>query len=320
MFGVGGILSFDRAPSDRATVRPICELVSHRGLADKDPAAQRPTHRIANRLFGGKATAKFQRALLPGLRWNQEILGGVLDQNMDSETRWLDAGCGHHLLGAGLEGFERKLKGKAGLIVGVDLEVPKGANDDQLLRACADLNHLPFADEAFDLISCNMVVEHLKNAEIAFREFARVLAPGGRLVIHTPNTWSYVVSTARMAKAVLPSRWVFKLIHWSESRESEDVFPTFYRANTMGRLKSLLREAGLGERSSRYLLNPHPIFWRFAPIALFELLLQRASLCGPLRFLRATLLVVYEKPGSGPPRPIGDQTINELREAGVEEG
>lgn len=277
-------------------------------------------HRITDRFFGWPATAKFQRTLLPGLRWNQEILGEVLEQNVDSETRWLDAGCGHHLLSAGLESLERRLKRKTGLIVGVDLEVPKEANDDELLRACANLDRLPFGDEAFDLVSCNMVVEHLENAEIAFREFARVLAPGGRLVIHTPNTLSYVVGTARFGKAVLPSRWIMKLIHWSESRESEDVFPTLYRANTMGRLRTLLRETGLSEQSSRHLLSPRPVFWRFAPIAFFELLLQRASLWGPLRFLRATLLVVYEKPGARRPLSMGNRTNNELREAAVKEG
>lgn len=285
-----------------------------------EPAGQNPTRRIAHGFFGGAVTARFQRALLPGLRWNQEIFGEVLDQNMDSETRWLDAGCGHHLLGAGLEGFERQLKRKANLVVGVDLDVPKEANDDELRRACADLNHLPFVDEAFELVSCNMVVEHLKDADIAFREFARVLAPGGRLVIHTPNTLSYVVSTARLAKAVFPRRWMLKFIRWTESRQSEDVFPTFYRANTMRRLKGLLREAGLGERSSRYLLSPRPVLWRIAPIAFFELLLQRASLWRPLQFLRATLLVVYEKPGASQRLPVGNKAIDELREAGVEEG
>jgi len=274
---------------------------------------QSRVHQIASGILGGSATVRIQRTLLPGLRWNQEILGEILEQNLDSETRWLDAGCGHHLLGAGLESVECRLKRKAGLIVGVDIEVPKQANDDELLRACADLNHLPFVDEAVELISCNMVVEHLKNPEIAFREFARVLAPGGRLVIHTPNTLSYIVSTARIAKTVLPRRWILKLIHWSESREPEDVFPTFYRANTMGRLKSLLREAGLTETCCRYLLGPQAIFWRFAPIALFELLLQRASLWEPLQFLRATLLVVYEKPGVRLPRPASDRVIAELK-------
>lgn len=275
--------------------------------------------RIANQLFGESATARCQRVLLPDLRWNQEIYGEALEQHLDSETRWLDAGCGHHILGAGLEGIEHRLKHSACLVVGVDLHFEKQADDEELpLRACADLDHLPFADESFELVSCNMVVEHLKDPEVTFRELTRVLAPGGRLAIHTPNTMSYVVSAARVAKVVLPRAWILKLIHWSESREAEDVFPTFYRANTMRRLKGLLQEAGLRSRSCRYLLGPQPIFRRFAPIAFAELLLQRASLLGPFRFLRSTLLVVYEKPGVREPRRADHPAIADLPKVGME--
>jgi ubiquinone/menaquinone biosynthesis C-methylase UbiE len=274
--------------------------------------------RIASQMFGAPATAKFQRALLPNLRWNQEIYGEALEEHLDSETRWLDAGCGHHILGAGLEGIERRLKSSACLAVGVDLHFEKQADDEELpLRACADLDHLPFADESFELVSCNMVVEHLKDPEVTFQELARVLAPGGRLAIHTPNTMSYVVTAARVAKAALPRAWILKLIYWAESREPEDVFLTFYRANTMRRLKALLQVVGLRSRSCRYLLGPQPVFRRFAPIAFVELLLQRVSLLGPLRFLRSTLLIVCEKPGVREPRA-DRPAIAELPKVGIE--
>jgi ubiquinone/menaquinone biosynthesis C-methylase UbiE len=253
--------------------------------------------RIADKIFGASATERCQRALLPGLRWNQEIYGEALKHYVDSGTRWLDAGCGRHLLGAGLESIERELKAHTGLLVGVDLQISKQADVEETpLRACADLDQLPFADETFQLITCNMVVEHLEKPVVTFRELARVLTPGGFLAIHTPNALGYVAAAGRLAKAVLPRRWILKLIHWAESREPEDVFPTFYRANTMRRLKALLDKAGLSEGPCRYLLSPQPVFRRFAPIAFFELLLQRASLARPLRFLRGTILVVYKKP------------------------
>jgi SAM-dependent methyltransferase len=158
------------------------------------------------------------------------------------------------------------------------------------------LDHLPFADGSFDLVSCNMVVEHLRTPAKTFQELTRVLAPGGHLVIHTPNALSYVVFAGRIAKAVLPREWIYKLILWSEFRKSEDVFPTFYRANSKRRIKNLLSQAGLRETSSQLLVGPHPIFWRFAPIASLELLLQRLSLVAPFHFLRSALLVVYQKP------------------------
>jgi len=52
---------------------------------------------------------------------------------------------------------------------------------------------LDFADESYDLVFCSEVIEHLVRPEELVREFARVLRPGGRLVLSTPNSafWAY---------------------------------------------------------------------------------------------------------------------------------
>jgi len=53
----------------------------------------------------------------------------------------------------------------------------------------ADLNTepLPYEDASFDLVTCTEVIEHLEHFRSALREMARVLRPGGFLVITTPN-------------------------------------------------------------------------------------------------------------------------------------
>lgn len=50
----------------------------------------------------------------------------------------------------------------------------------------ADICHLPFADNAFDVILCNHVLEHIPDDAKAMRELYRVLRPGGFGVLQVP--------------------------------------------------------------------------------------------------------------------------------------
>jgi ubiquinone/menaquinone biosynthesis C-methylase UbiE len=55
--------------------------------------------------------------------------------------------------------------------------------------AVADLTRLPYADAAFDAIVCGWVLEHLPDPRTGLRELARVLTPGGKLLLlSTENT------------------------------------------------------------------------------------------------------------------------------------
>ena len=51
-----------------------------------------------------------------------------------------------------------------------------------------DLNGaLPFDDRSFDYVTCLEGLEHIENPQQAMREFARVLKPGGHLIVSVPN-------------------------------------------------------------------------------------------------------------------------------------
>lgn len=49
----------------------------------------------------------------------------------------------------------------------------------------ADLSRLPFADGAFDCVTCGYVLEHLPDARPGLSELARVMAPGARMLLLT---------------------------------------------------------------------------------------------------------------------------------------
>jgi ubiquinone/menaquinone biosynthesis C-methylase UbiE len=46
---------------------------------------------------------------------------------------------------------------------------------------------LPFDDQSFDYVTCLEGLEHIENPQQAMREFARVLMPGGHLIVSVPN-------------------------------------------------------------------------------------------------------------------------------------
>jgi len=165
----------------------------------------------------------------------EEYFQRRLEQIVRPGDRILDAGCG-----AGK--FSRMYFAKeiGCHLTGVDLQEALGRNQQMDSRVRADLKCLPFSAESFDVVNCRLVIEHLHAPQTALNEFHRVLAPGGRLAIFTPNLLHYF-----SAAATLTPHW-FHL--WFNTRvrgfDDSDVFPTYYRANTRRRLRALLRKSG----------------------------------------------------------------------------
>ena len=50
----------------------------------------------------------------------------------------------------------------------------------------ADILEMPFSDEAFDIVICNHVLEHIKDDVKAMAELYRLLKPGGIAIVMTP--------------------------------------------------------------------------------------------------------------------------------------
>jgi len=214
----------------------------------------------------------------------------------------LDAGCGWRLLGKDLEPLENELVSLAQIVVGVDLDFPhlrKHVNISR--RVCASLDSLPFSDASFELITCNMVVEHLPAPFTTFQEMSRVLAPGGTLMVHTPNSRNYLVFTNILAKKLLPRSMVLKLVHANRAR-ADDIYPTYYRANNARVLRNLGESVNVRPESVRFLTHPQPYSRFFAPAAFFELLLMRATMTRPLVRFGTTVVMVFRKQPTESPR------------------
>jgi len=244
--------------------------------------------------IGRKLTVRLQRRILPHLRWNQEIWGEMVRERLTQPVRWLDSGCGWRLLGEDLEPLENELVRLAQIVVGIDLDfdhLRKHLNISR--RICGSLLSLPFPDASFDLVTCNMVVEHLQTPLTIFREMSRVLAPGGTLMVHTPNTRNYLVFANKVAKKLLPRSLILKLVH--DGRAVDDIYPTYYQANSAPALRNLGKSVNLESEAVRFLTQPQPYSRFFAPAAFFEMLLMRATMVRPLNRFGATIVMTFRK-------------------------
>jgi SAM-dependent methyltransferase len=73
--------------------------------------------------------------------------------------------------------------------VGVDLGVGDASWNYSGLEAIADLCALPFGPGAFDACINVVTLEHVREPAAALREIARVLKPGGTLLLVVPHEW-----------------------------------------------------------------------------------------------------------------------------------
>jgi SAM-dependent methyltransferase len=84
-------------------------------------------------------------------------------------------------------------------LVGVEL-APSPEADQRFAYVAADLNQtLPFADGAFEAAVCHNVIECLRSPESFMAEVARVLAPGGHLLLGHSDFDTLVFSTSDLA-------------------------------------------------------------------------------------------------------------------------
>ncbi len=97
--------------------------------------------------------------------------------------RILDAGTGHGALAQRLheQGFQ---------VAACDLFPERFRYAPVEFRQADLTQHLPYADASFDVVIAIEVMEHLLDHLTFVRECHRVLKPGGRLVISTPNVLS----------------------------------------------------------------------------------------------------------------------------------
>jgi SAM-dependent methyltransferase len=131
----------------------------------------------------GKLTA------VTGLLTGHEALAGRLIRPGGFDVRGckriLDAGCGNGRYSK----FLLRQADPDALLTGFDYSqqmlhrAQARLHSERVSLVAADLTRLPYADAAFDAVVCGWVLEHLPDPRPGLRELARVLQPGGKLLL-----------------------------------------------------------------------------------------------------------------------------------------
>jgi 2-polyprenyl-3-methyl-5-hydroxy-6-metoxy-1,4-benzoquinol methylase len=147
----------DGVPSLGSRIRGLCY------------SAYQSLHKIPATVFGlGTAKAEITSMFLGDMK----------------PGKLLDVGCGDgkylnrmRPLGWSVEGvdFDSKAVANAKVQYGLDLH-------------CGNLQDANFSSEMFDAVTMSHVIEHLPEPLVLLKEIQRILKPGGRLVVTTPNS------------------------------------------------------------------------------------------------------------------------------------
>ncbi len=189
--------------------------------------------------------------------------------------------------GAGM--FSARLAQLGMNVTAVDLEAVEPFYFDKTRRLLADANlPLPFKDGEFDALVSIEGIEHLENPSFFVRECARVVKPGGLVILSTPNVDSY---RSRRSTHVHGFHKYFKPVS-AEHKMAWHLHPidmTFVRG-AVRKAGLVIREVAVNRMSGKGLLSEalRPLFTRKLP----------DELRGAIPYYGEVIIYVLHKPGA----------------------
>jgi ubiquinone/menaquinone biosynthesis C-methylase UbiE len=144
------------------------------------------SQQISFTTFSGTAAENYERYFVPAI--GAPLAADLVElAALRRGERVLDVACGTGIVAR--QALERV--GDGGLLVGTDinpgmLAVARTAAPGSNWRE-ANAEDLPFPDDAFDVVFCQLGLQFFADKPAAARELRRVLVPGGRLFVNVPG-------------------------------------------------------------------------------------------------------------------------------------
>jgi 2-polyprenyl-3-methyl-5-hydroxy-6-metoxy-1,4-benzoquinol methylase len=120
---------------------------------------------------------------------------GPLLERASYEIKWLYGSTRGRLLdvGSGSGAFLLRMKEEGWDVTGVDPDphaIASAARQGAIDVRCGTLAEVKFPSDTFDAVTASHVIEHVADPVEVLNECRRILKPGGRLVLVTPNSES----------------------------------------------------------------------------------------------------------------------------------
>lgn len=126
-------------------------------------------------------------------------------------------------------------RGRCAKVIGLDVDDAVLSNPSLDEAHVITAGTLPLNDQVIDLAFADWVLEHIEHPSQFQAEVFRVLKPGGWFCARTPNKNGYISIASRLLPDALHSTVLKRA---QPNRKSQDVFPTFYRMNTVTQIRS----------------------------------------------------------------------------------
>ncbi|MGQ0652118.1 MAG: class I SAM-dependent methyltransferase [Betaproteobacteria bacterium] len=212
----------------------------------------------------------------------------VVAASVKEGCTWADVGCGRDIFPHNPD-LAVQLAKRCSFVLGIDPD--RNILDNPFLTESfmGMVEDYP-GGRQFDLVTLRMVAEHIQDPEKSVSRIARLVRPGGRLVIYTPYEWAVMSVCAAISPFAL--HHPIKRLLWGG--EKRDTFPTAYKLNTRKTLAHYCGRNDLKEVLFAH-LDDCRTFGRFYPLAYGELVLQRALSALGIRYPESCILAVYEK-------------------------
>ncbi len=232
--------------------------------------------------WGPKMRQRFHYS--PPNEWYEALINKLVQP----KTHWLDVGSGRFLF-PGNPQLAQELSSRCQRLVGLDPDPTLHENTFVHEKVPGLINDYS-TEQKFDLVTMNMVAEHIADPVAAVNNITRLLVTGGHVVLFTIFKWSPVP----IATYLTPF-WIhhpIKKVLWRT--ETKDTFPVAYKMNTKSQLRELFKVNKFDEKYFVY-LDDCRTFARYPSTQFCELSFMNILRHMGLHYPEVCILAVYQK-------------------------